>query len=169
MPSIEVEAETLTQNAYAVSSRGFSKQRMGQYVHDDGLSLNGDGTVDPIIADNWIAENVQRRTVGPGVLIERQDARTGLLSENGMKFGELCSTIRERDAANVLAARALILSLPTSECERGEDAAKSAYEKALDEDLPPTIEAIVRRQYHGVKENHDRIRDLRNQAAHASS
>ena len=56
-----------------------------------------------------------------------------------------------------------------AECERGEDAAKSAYEKALDEDLPPTIEAIVRRQYQGVKENHDRIRDLRNQAAHASS
>lgn len=56
-----------------------------------------------------------------------------------------------------------------AECERGEDAAKSAYEKALDEELPPTIEAIVRRQYQGVKENHDRIRDLRNQAAHASS
>jgi uncharacterized protein (TIGR02284 family) len=53
------------------------------------------------------------------------------------------------------------------ECERGEDAAKSAYEKALDEGLPPEVEAIVRRQYKGVKDNHDRIRDLRNQTAHA--
>jgi uncharacterized protein (TIGR02284 family) len=56
-----------------------------------------------------------------------------------------------------------------AECERGEDAAKSAYETALNEDLPPDVEALVRRQYQGVKENHDRIRDLRNQAAHASS
>ena len=56
-----------------------------------------------------------------------------------------------------------------SECERGEDAAKSAYEKALDENLPPDVEAMVRGQYQGVKVNHDRIRDLRNQAAHASS
>ena len=56
-----------------------------------------------------------------------------------------------------------------AECERGEDAAKSAYEKALDEELPPTIETIVRRQYQGVIENHDRIRGLRNQTAHASS
>lgn len=55
------------------------------------------------------------------------------------------------------------------ECERGEDAAKSAYETALGEGLPPDVEVIVRRQYQGVKENHDRIRDLRNQAAHASS
>jgi len=56
-----------------------------------------------------------------------------------------------------------------AECERGEDAAKRAYEAALDEALPTEEEAIVRRQYQGVKENHDRIRDLRNQAAHASS
>src|ERR1700730_3549490 len=56
-----------------------------------------------------------------------------------------------------------------AECERGEDAAKRAYEAALDEALPTNVEAIVRRQYQGVKENHDRIRDLRNQAAHASS
>jgi uncharacterized protein (TIGR02284 family) len=55
-----------------------------------------------------------------------------------------------------------------AECERGEDAAKRAYEAALDEALPTDVEAIVRRQYQGVKENHDRIRDLRNQAAHAS-
>ena len=46
---------------------------------------------------------------------------------------------------------------------------KRAYEAALDEALPTDVEAIVRRQYQGVKENHDRIRDLRNQAAHASS
>jgi uncharacterized protein (TIGR02284 family) len=56
-----------------------------------------------------------------------------------------------------------------AECERDEDAAKRGYQAALDEALPTNVEAIVRRQYQGVKENHDRIRDLRNQAAHASS
>jgi len=48
------------------------------------------------------------------------------------------------------------------ECERGEDAAKSAYEAALKEDLPADIRTLVERQYQGVKENHDRVRDLRN-------
>jgi len=47
------------------------------------------------------------------------------------------------------------------ECERGEDAAMRHYEAALKEDLPADIEAIVRRQYVGVKANHDRIHALR--------
>jgi uncharacterized protein (TIGR02284 family) len=51
------------------------------------------------------------------------------------------------------------------ECERGEDAAMRHYEAALKEDLPADIEAIVRRQYVGVKENHDRIHALRDQSA----
>jgi uncharacterized protein (TIGR02284 family) len=55
-----------------------------------------------------------------------------------------------------------------AECERGEDVAKSAYEPALKEDLPPEVRAIVHRQYEGVKVNHDRIRDLRTQAGQAS-
>ncbi len=54
-----------------------------------------------------------------------------------------------------------------AECERGEDVAKHAYEAALEESLPADVEAIVRRQYQGVLQNHDRIRDLRNQAAQA--
>ena len=53
-----------------------------------------------------------------------------------------------------------------TECERGEDVAKSAYEEALKEDLPMDIKTLVQRQYEGVKANHDRIRQLRNQAAH---
>jgi uncharacterized protein (TIGR02284 family) len=53
------------------------------------------------------------------------------------------------------------------ECKRGEDVAKQAYEEALVEDLPADVEAIVRRQYQGVTENHERIRELRNLAAHS--
>jgi uncharacterized protein (TIGR02284 family) len=53
-----------------------------------------------------------------------------------------------------------------NECERGEDMAKNACEEALLKDLPTDIKTLVQRQYEGVKVNHDRIRQLRNQAAH---
>lgn len=48
------------------------------------------------------------------------------------------------------------------ECERGEDVAKQTYEEALAKGLPDNIRSIVQRQYLGVVENHDRVRDLRN-------
>jgi uncharacterized protein (TIGR02284 family) len=49
------------------------------------------------------------------------------------------------------------------ECERGEDVAKAAYRKALDDDsLSPDEHSVVQRQYEGVVRNHDQIRDLRN-------
>jgi uncharacterized protein (TIGR02284 family) len=47
------------------------------------------------------------------------------------------------------------------ECERGEDVAKAAYARALRADLPPGVRSLVERQYAGVKQNHDRVRDLR--------
>jgi uncharacterized protein (TIGR02284 family) len=50
------------------------------------------------------------------------------------------------------------------ECERGEDVAKRNYEAALKKDLPPDVKSIVERQYQGVKQNHDRVRELRNAA-----
>jgi uncharacterized protein (TIGR02284 family) len=51
-----------------------------------------------------------------------------------------------------------------AECERGEDVAKHAYEAALKKDLPADVRSIVERQYQGVKQNHDRVRELRNTA-----
>lgn len=48
------------------------------------------------------------------------------------------------------------------ECERGEDVAKAHYGDALKQALPEEIRAIVERQYQGVLQNHDQIRDLRN-------
>jgi uncharacterized protein (TIGR02284 family) len=53
------------------------------------------------------------------------------------------------------------------ECERGEDVAKKNYRDALDKELPADVRAVVERQYQGVIENHDRIRDLRDQYAAA--
>ncbi len=47
------------------------------------------------------------------------------------------------------------------ECERGEDYAKAEYRKALEQELPQELRAVVERQYRGVMSNHDRVRALR--------
>lgn len=49
------------------------------------------------------------------------------------------------------------------ECERGEDHAVGVYRDALAKDLPPEIRSVVQRMYDGTKQNHDRVRTLRNQ------
>ena len=45
-------------------------------------------------------------------------------------------------------------------CQRGEEAARAAYEAALAEPLPDEVRAVVERQYAGVKAGHDRLRAL---------
>jgi uncharacterized protein (TIGR02284 family) len=52
-----------------------------------------------------------------------------------------------------------------AECERGEDVAKKRYREALDKELPADIRALIELQFQGVIQNHDRIRDLRDQYA----
>jgi uncharacterized protein (TIGR02284 family) len=47
-----------------------------------------------------------------------------------------------------------------SECERGEDVAKDAYEEVLKDGLPNETELLVSRQYALVKEAHDRVRAI---------
>jgi uncharacterized protein (TIGR02284 family) len=48
-----------------------------------------------------------------------------------------------------------------AEAERGEDVAKSAYEKALKESLPSTVQTLVQQQAARVRQAHDAVRDLR--------
>jgi len=45
--------------------------------------------------------------------------------------------------------------------EQGEDHAKSEYERALEDDLPSSVQAVVRRQYGEIQTAHDRVRELR--------
>jgi uncharacterized protein (TIGR02284 family) len=52
-----------------------------------------------------------------------------------------------------------------AECEHGEEFAERAYMAALQEHLPGDIEAMVRRQYEGVKKNLDLVRELKIQLA----
>jgi uncharacterized protein (TIGR02284 family) len=47
------------------------------------------------------------------------------------------------------------------ECERGEDAALARYRKALKQNLPQSVKAVIERQAQGVQRNHDQIKALR--------
>src|SRR5207237_1140875 len=47
------------------------------------------------------------------------------------------------------------------EVERGEDYAKAAYRKALEQNLPANLKSVVERQYQGVLANHDKVKALR--------
>jgi uncharacterized protein (TIGR02284 family) len=60
------------------------------------------------------------------------------------------SSIAGMDEAAVLA-----------ECERGEAIAEKAYEDALRKDLPPDVRSILERQYQGVRQHQDQVRQLR--------
>lgn len=48
------------------------------------------------------------------------------------------------------------------EAERGEDSAVAQYRKALKQNLPYSVKALVEKQAHGAQQNHDQIKALRN-------
>jgi uncharacterized protein (TIGR02284 family) len=50
------------------------------------------------------------------------------------------------------------------ECERGEDVAKNAYQKALGKDLPESARLVVDQQYRGVITNLEQIKKLHEEA-----
>ncbi|MFT2007648.1 PA2169 family four-helix-bundle protein [Pontibacter sp. 13R65] len=66
---------------------------------------------------------------------------------------DLKSALTSKDTKRVL-----------EECERGEDYALKAYQEALNADLPTELKAVVEQQYKDVKNAHDHIRDLRDNA-----
>ena len=49
------------------------------------------------------------------------------------------------------------------ECERAEDVAKRTYQQALEQSLPIHVRSVVQMQLNGVKENHDRVRTMRDE------
>lgn len=56
-----------------------------------------------------------------------------------------------------------------AECERGEDAALTAYRKALAENIDPETRGIVVRQLASVKAAHDRVKSLRDSSTYANA
>lgn len=53
-------------------------------------------------------------------------------------------------------------------CERGEDTAIARYRKALKDNLPADVRALVQRQADGAQRNHDQIRARRDAARAAN-
>jgi len=49
------------------------------------------------------------------------------------------------------------------ECERAEDSAIRAYRSALEKVLPADVRPVVKSQLDGVQENHDRVRNMRDE------
>lgn len=50
------------------------------------------------------------------------------------------------------------------ECEVGEAVASMAYENALRQEIPDNLRALLERLYEGVKRNHERVRQLTDEA-----
>ncbi len=72
-------------------------------------------------------------------------------------FVDLKTAITSRDNLAVL-----------EECERGEDTAVTAYKEALKEELPGNVRMLLEQQYEGAKQNHHRVRQLRDAARQSS-
>lgn len=51
-----------------------------------------------------------------------------------------------------------------SECERGEDSAKKAYQDAMAKPLPETVLDVLRTQVRAIFTSHDRVKSLRDAA-----
>jgi uncharacterized protein (TIGR02284 family) len=82
---------------------------------------------------------------------EEESSITGTIHR---AFINLKGLITSKDRHSILA-----------ECERGEDYAKGAYEKAQKiQDIPADLKAIITKQAAGIKQGHDEIRDLRDAA-----
>ena len=82
--------------------------------------------------------------------LDQEPARAGHLAAALHRgWMDIKSLAAGRDEAAIIA-----------ECERGEDVALKAYERAMGSELPADLRALVERQLFKVKEAHDQIRSL---------
>jgi uncharacterized protein (TIGR02284 family) len=56
-----------------------------------------------------------------------------------------------------------------NECERGEDSAVSAYQSALEEELPAKLRSVLQTQATAVQAAHDKVKAMRDKARAATS
>ncbi len=121
--------------------------------------------------------------------VERSDLKSLFYecSQQRSQFaGELQSLVRElggdpEDSGSLTAAlhrgfidiKSIVLGKDETailnECERGEDIAKAAYQKAAEQELPANVKTTVQNQFNTVKTTHDKIRDLRDSAKVATT
>lgn len=121
--------------------------------------------------------------------VERSDLKSLFYecSQQRSQFaGELQSLVRElggdpEDSGSISAAlhrgfidiKSIVMGKDETailnECERGEDIAKAAFQKASEQDLPANVKTTVQNQSNTVKTTHDKIRDLRDATKAATS
>jgi len=126
--------------------------RDGQYSFEEAAK----GVEDPSLRAEFIQYSMQRRDFA----VALQQAMRSLGEEpesSGSVAGALHrgwiglrQTVSRSDKEAIL-----------SECERGEDAAITAYRDAMAQSVPPGVDDLVEMQYSSIKRVHDRIRALR--------
>jgi uncharacterized protein (TIGR02284 family) len=111
---------------------------------------------DPTIKDELVGYSWQRQQFATE-LKSRLEAFGQEPSDSGSMSGaahrgwmELKSAVGASDGRSILA-----------ECERGEDVALEAYQKAMSEGVPQEYKKVVESQFLTIKRTHDRIRALR--------
>jgi uncharacterized protein (TIGR02284 family) len=128
-----------------------------------GFMAAADGVPDPDLVELLAGYAVQRAK-GVVELQERVRVLRGTPEDNGTVGGEVHRAWMGLKAAMELNDLRGILS----ECVRGEEAAVMAYREALAErDVDAQTRELIQRHYEQVQATHDRLRQLRDSAAHA--
>ncbi|HEX3536334.1 MAG TPA: PA2169 family four-helix-bundle protein [Stellaceae bacterium] len=126
---------------------------------EEGFLSCGQNVKNPNLK-TFFDEKAQRCATGARQLREKVRELGGDPERSGSTAGAMHRAwVNIRSAVTGMDDQAIL-----AECERGEDVAKRAYEKALQRDLPADIRMLVETQYREVKANHDRVRDMRNAA-----
>lgn len=126
------------------------------YDGEEGFRTSAEGVKSSEVKTVFMAA-AERCAEGARELQRKIQRLGGVPHEGGSVSGalhrrwvDLKSTITSMDDAAIL-----------NEVERGEDVAKAAYEKALRMPLPQDVRSMLHRHYQGVRQNHDRVRNLR--------
>jgi uncharacterized protein (TIGR02284 family) len=127
---------------------------------EEGFLVSAENASDPELK-RIFTERAQRCAEGARELQEQVRRLGGDPSDSGSVSGAVHRAWTDVKGAVTGRNDKAILN----EVERGEDVAVESYQKALKEDLPLDIRALVERQYQGVKENHDRVKQLRDSYA----
>ena len=127
---------------------------------EKGFKEAADAVSDPQLKSLFTGYSQQRARFASELQTEARSAgesepETGGSAAGAMHRGwiNLKSAITSKDEKAILA-----------ECERGEDSAVQAFEKAMRNDLPSAVSATISRQFSEIKSAHDRIRNLRDAA-----
>jgi uncharacterized protein (TIGR02284 family) len=122
---------------------------------EEGFRTAADAIKDPQLKELFQRYSDQRRRFA-----EELRREVGKLGGEAERSGTLAGAAH-RGWINIKAAATGGQDDPIiAECERGEDAAKKAYEEALEARLSGDLHTLISRQYAEVKAAHDRIREL---------